>query len=86
MRQAVGRCLVVYDISNDAIRGKVADDCQDYGLSRIQLSAFLGTLSRTHQQELLQKARRRLGVSPGRVAVFPLCDTDFRSHLETSNP
>jgi CRISPR-associated protein Cas2 len=73
---------VVYDISNDAIRTKVADDCLDYGLRRIQFSAFLGNLSRAHQQELLHKVRRRLGRSPGRIAVFPLCDTDFQSRLE----
>jgi len=79
------RCLVVYDITNDSIRTKVADDCLDYGLSRIQLSAFLGNLSRAHQQELLHKVRRRIGKTPGRVAVFPLCDTDFRMRLETGD-
>lgn len=78
----MGRCLVVYDISNDAIRTKVADVCLDYGLRRIQLSAFVGNLSRTHQDELLQKVRRRLGRSPGRVALFPLCETDFRGRRE----
>jgi CRISPR-associated protein Cas2 len=78
----VARCLVVYDISNDRIRAKVADFCLDYGLSRVQFSAFLGDLSRAHQDELLLKVKRRLGRSPGRVAIFPLCDTDFRSRRE----
>lgn len=82
----MGRCLVVYDISNDRIRTKVAGICLDYGLSRIQLSAFLGDLSRTHQDELLQKARRRLGDSPGHIALFPLCETDFRCRREVSTP
>jgi CRISPR-associated protein Cas2 len=76
------RCLVVYDISSDRLRAKVADACLDYGLSRIQLSAFLGDLSRNHQDELLQKVRRRLGRATGRVALFPLCDTDFRCRIE----
>ena len=39
----VGRCLVVYDISNTRVRTKIADLCLDYGLSRIQLSAYLGS-------------------------------------------
>jgi CRISPR-associated protein Cas2 len=76
------RCLVVYDLSSDRLRAKVADACLDYGLSRIQLSAFLGDLSRNHQDELLQKVRRRLGRATGRVALFPLCDTDFRCRIE----
>lgn len=82
----MGRCLVVYDIANDRIRTKVADLCLDYGLSRIQLSAFLGELSRSHQGELLQRVRRRLGRSPGRVALIPVCETDFRTRREVANP
>ena len=78
------RCLVVYDISNDAARTKVADMCQDYGLSRIQYSAFVGDLSRSHQDELLQRVRRRLGRLQGRVVLFPLCETDFRCRREVS--
>lgn len=80
----MARCLVVYDIANDRIRTKVASICLDYGLSRIQLSAFLGPLSHTHQNELLQRARRRIGASPGHVVIFPLCDTDFQGRREVS--
>ena len=82
----MGRCLVVYDISNDRVRTKVADICLDYGLSRIQLSAFVGNLSRAHQDELLQKVRRRLGRSPGHIALFPLCEMDFHGRREVSAP
>ena len=80
----MGCCLVVYDISNDRIRTRVAELCLDYGLSRIQLSAFLGDLSRSHQDELLQRTRRALGRSPGHVALFPLCEADFSSRREVS--
>jgi CRISPR-associated protein Cas2 len=84
------RCLLVYDISNDRLRNRVAEACLDYGLSRIQFSAFLGDLSRNHQEELLQKIRRRLGSlahknnndESARVALFPLCETDFRCRIE----
>jgi CRISPR-associated protein Cas2 len=40
--------LVIYDIPHDGTRGKVADMCLDYGLDRIQYSAFTGQLTRTH--------------------------------------
>jgi CRISPR-associated protein Cas2 len=76
--------LLVYDIVDDSARKKVADLCLDYGLSRVQLSAFLGDLSRSLQDELLQRIRRRIGRSPGHVALFPLCAADFHGRREVT--
>jgi CRISPR-associated protein Cas2 len=72
------RCLLVYDIPDDSIRTRVADVCLDYGLERIQYSAFLGELAATHQEEMLLKIRARLGQKAGNVQLFPLCDRDWR--------
>lgn len=74
-------CLVVYDISDDKIRNHVAEICKDYGLDRIQYSAFLGTLSRTHQEELLLRVGDRLGEEAGNVQIFPLCQRDWEQRL-----
>jgi len=70
--------LVVYDIPNDRIRGKIADVCLDYGLDRIQWSAFLGDLARTHQEELWQKLSHVLGKQPGNIQLFPICENDWK--------
>jgi CRISPR-associated protein Cas2 len=75
------QCLVVYDISNDRVRSKVADFCLDYGLERIQFSAFLGDLARTYQEELLIKIKKQLGRRAGNVQLFPICDKDWRMRL-----
>ena len=75
-------CLVVYDIPNDRIRTKVADCCQDYGLDRIQYSAFLGQLARTHQEELVMKAGRLLGQHEGKIQLFVICEKDWQARLE----
>jgi len=64
--------LLIYDIPDDRARTKVADVCLDYGLQRIQYSAFMGQLSRTHQEELLLKIKKKLGRKPGNVQLFPL--------------
>jgi CRISPR-associated protein Cas2 len=74
--------LVVYDIPNDRARAKIADVCQDYGLDRIQYSAFLGDLQRTHQEELLKKIGKQLGKRPGKVHLFTMCEKDWRLKLE----
>jgi CRISPR-associated protein Cas2 len=70
--------LIVYDISNDRLRGKIADVCLDYGLDRIQWSAFLGNLPRTHQEELWQKLSDVLGKQPGNIQLFPICESDWK--------
>ena len=75
------QCLVVYDISNDKIRTKVADACLDYGLDRIQFSAFLGDLARTHQEELLLKIGEQLGQRAGNIQLFPICKKDWQRRL-----
>ena len=64
--------LVIYDIPDDRARTRVADICLDYGLLRIQFSAFMGDLSRTHQEELMLQIKRRLGRKPGNIQLFPL--------------
>jgi CRISPR-associated protein Cas2 len=74
--------LVVYDIPSDRARTKIADACQDYGLDRIQYSAFLGNLERTHQEELLIKIGKQLGKRAGKVHLFTMCEKDWRLRLE----
>ena len=65
-------CLLIYDITHDGTRTKVADACLDYGLQRIQYSAFFGELSHIHQRELLVKIERRIGKHGANVQLFPL--------------
>jgi CRISPR-associated protein Cas2 len=66
------RYLLIYDITHDGTRSKVADVCLDYGLERVQYSAFLGELSKVHQRELLLKIKRRLGEHGANIQLFPL--------------
>ena len=76
------KCLLVYDISHDATRAKIADFCLDYGLDRIQYSAFLGDLARTHQEELILRIGEQLGDREGKIQLFVMCDKDWRQRLE----
>jgi CRISPR-associated protein Cas2 len=71
------RYLLIYDITDDRARGKVADLCLDYGLERIQYSAFWGNLPRTLQEELLLKIRRVLQGNAAHVRLIPLCERDL---------
>ena len=73
------QCLLVYDIEDDGKRSKVADICLDYGLDRIQYSAFLGPLMPLHQEELMLKIKKTLGKRPANVQLFPLCEKDWEA-------
>lgn len=79
------KCLLIYDIPEDRVRTKVATFCLDYGLDRVQYSAFIGDLSSNHQEELMLKLRRRIGKAPGKIELFPICREDWRKRLSVCN-
>jgi len=49
---------VIYDISDDRVRNKIAKECKKYGLERVQKSVFLGRLQANRYNELTMYGRR----------------------------
>jgi CRISPR-associated protein Cas2 len=68
---------VIYDIVKDRIRKKIADICLDYGLKRIQYSAFLGDINTTRRRALEEKLTDQLGKAEGKIEVLAVCAKDF---------
>jgi CRISPR-associated protein Cas2 len=68
---------VVYDITNDKTRGKVAKRCLDFGLYRVQKSVFLGDLPPNRIEEILLFSREMLDTETDSVYIFPMCREDF---------
>jgi CRISPR-associated protein Cas2 len=75
------RVLLVYDIEEDRRRTKIADACLDYGLDRIQYSAFIGVLSRTHQEELMLKISHLLDETPGKIHLYVIDEKAWKRRL-----
>ena len=75
------RVLLVYDIVNDNQRTKVADACLDYGLDRIQYSAFAGRLNRTHQEELMMRIESIIGDGTACIHLYPIDETAWQKRL-----
>ena len=73
------RILVLYDIPSDRARTHVADACLDYGLERIQYSAFVGVLGRAHRQELMLRIERLLAHEPAKVRFILLDEIAWRA-------
>ncbi|MEM2759377.1 MAG: CRISPR-associated endonuclease Cas2 [Nitrososphaerales archaeon] len=70
------RYIVVYDITDDGLRTLTAELLKDYGLKRIQKSAFIGDLKKHNLNSLLVELRKM--IQSDNVKVFPLCNSCFR--------
>lgn len=70
--------LVIYDITEDDVRLKVAEACKESGLIRIQKSAFLGKINSQRRKNLKHKLQRILGNEAGNIQIFLICEADMR--------
>jgi len=50
--------LIVYDITDNGLRTKIAEILKDHGLTRIQKSAFIGELTPQEREVLAEKLKR----------------------------
>jgi CRISPR-associated protein Cas2 len=77
---------IIYDITNNKKRNRIAKACKNYGLYRVQKSAFLGDLNSNQIDELsikcedIVKDKIKKGEEEERnsVYIFPMCEDDFR--------
>ncbi len=67
---------VIYDISENRIRSRVAKICKNYGLFRVQKSAFLGDLNKNEADSLGLECEAIVEGSDS-VYVFPMCEECF---------
>jgi len=74
------KVLVVYDITDDSLRNKIAEILKDFGLFRIQKSAFIGVLSSEERKDLEKILSRKNLDKNDRIDVFPICERDLRVH------
>jgi len=64
--------LVIYDITPDDVRLRVAGICKDFGLVRIQKSAFLGMLSGERRKEMRVRLEKVMRGVKGNVQIFQI--------------
>jgi CRISPR-associated protein Cas2 len=79
------RTFVLYDIVDDKTRTRIADVCLDFGLARVQYSAFAGALNRNKREELFLRLRATLGDEIGKLLVQPVCEKDVVQMLLHEN-
>lgn len=69
---------VVYDITANKVRSKVAQACKNYGLYRVQKSVFLGDLNKNQTDELALKCKDLIDLDEDSLYIYPMCDDDFK--------
>lgn len=69
---------VIYDIIEDRIRKRISEACLDYGLERIQYSAFRGNINATRRSALEKRLAQELGSQLGKIEIISVCEKDFR--------
>ena len=74
--------LLLYDIEDNRIRGRVSDICLDFGLERIQFSAFFGRLTRTKREELAVRLLGEIERENVRVRMIPLTEESLADMWE----
>lgn len=80
----MGYVILIYDIPDDRIRHKVSERCKDYGLDRIQYSAFAGDIDRNRREELMLRLKKTLGKKAGNIRLQPVCSRDVTLAKEIS--
>jgi CRISPR-associated protein Cas2 len=78
------RLLVIYDVTDNGLRVRAAELLKDFGLERVQYSAYAGDLSQNRRQMLEIRVEKLFASDPrrresDRVYVLPMCDGCFGS-------
>lgn len=70
---------LIYDITENKARNKVAKTAQKKGLYRVQKSVFLGTINKNKFDELKIECEDLIDEETDSVYLFPLCEKDFKA-------
>ncbi len=69
---------VIYDIGSNKIRGKVAKQCKNAGLYRVQKSVFLGDVEDNTLDELKIWIEDMVNLDNDSVYVFPMSKSELK--------
>ena len=65
--------IIIYDISDNSLRTRVAKALMDYGCIRIQESAFYGLMNHNTREKLRLRLERMMHDKEGNIQFYPLC-------------
>lgn len=69
--------IVIYDIQRNTMRNQISECIKDYGLKRIQKSAFMGYLKKYEISSLIYDLDK-ISIQDS-IIIFPICSEDFNN-------
>jgi len=69
---------LIYDITKNKTRTKIAKACINLGLYRVQKSVFLGKLNSNRLDELGLICEDLIDEEKDSIYIFPLCESDYK--------
>ncbi|ABP95310.1 MULTISPECIES: CRISPR-associated endonuclease Cas2 [Metallosphaera] len=75
------RVLVVYDVSDNGKRTRLANELKRYGLSRIQRSAFQGNLDSQRMKNMVRSIAHLIDPSTDIIHVIPMGLRDWEERI-----
>ena len=70
---------IIYDICSNKIRNKIGNICKNYGMIRIQKSAFAGEVTKNKIEMLVLQIKELLLGPKDCIFVLPNCNSCFNS-------
>jgi CRISPR-associated protein Cas2 len=80
------RYVIVYDISDDGKRLKVAKVLEQWGLARIQRSAFTGSLQAARVRDLARRLELIIDADSDVVHIIPVQPQDWARVIVLGKP
>lgn len=68
---------LIYDISENKTRNKIASKCKNYGLFRVQKSSFIGNLTKNRAEMLILEIKDLKLKEEDCVFMIPACKSCF---------
>ncbi|QGA53936.1 CRISPR-associated endonuclease Cas2 [Sulfolobus sp. E5-1-F] len=75
------KLLVVYDVSDDSKRNKLANNLKKLGLERIQRSAFEGDIDSQRVKDLIRVVKLIIDTNTDIVHIIPLGIRDWERRI-----
>jgi CRISPR-associated protein Cas2 len=69
--------VIIYDITDNGLRARVARALLEYGCIRIQKSAFYGILNRNTREKLRLRLEKMMHGEEGNIQFYPMCTKCF---------
>lgn len=73
--------LVIYDVTDDELRGRVASFLKSKGLKRIQKSAFIGELPHSQIRNLEARLCLMVKDAKANIQIYPLTPASFSKRI-----